>query len=127
MSGRRRVLLVEDEFLVRVIVSDALTDAGFEVIEAGDGEEGVRLLDKSPEFDAVITDLQMPGSVDGLSLARHARERDAAVPMIFATARPDSVRSFGGRSDHNVVVEKPYGPEQIVAVLRRFFAADDPA
>lgn len=117
--SRRRVLLVEDEFLVRLILSDALSDAGFEVVEAGDGEDGVRLLESSPGFDVIITDLQMPGPVDGLSLARHARNLDATVPVVFATARPDSLRSYSGRREHDVVVEKPYGPDQIVAVLQR--------
>ncbi len=125
--SRRRVLLVEDEFLVRLILSDALSDAGFEVTEAADGEEGVRLLEASPRFDVIVTDLHMPGSVDGLSLARHARERDATVPVVFATARPDNVRSFDGRREHHAVVAKPYGPDQILAVLKRILPPNNPS
>jgi two-component system cell cycle sensor histidine kinase/response regulator CckA len=117
--SRGRVLLVEDEFLVRLILGEALTEAGYEVVEADGGEAGVRLIEEGGPFDVVITDVQMPGPTDGIAVARQARKRLPEVPIIFATARPDSLRRFEGRGQSEVVIQKPYGPEQVLAALGR--------
>jgi len=118
-----RILLVEDEFLVRLILAEALVDAGFCVVQADKGGEAVRILDGSSGFELMITDVQMPGPPDGIGVARHARARFAQMPIIFATARPDSIRAFGERSRRDAVVQKPYGPEQMLRVVRRILDA----
>lgn len=114
-----RLLLVEDEFLVRLILGEALTEAGYEVVEADGGEAGLRLIEEGGPFNAVITDVQMRGPTDGIAVATHARQRQPDVPIIFATARPDSLRRFEGRRQSDVVIHKPYGPEQVLAALGR--------
>jgi two-component system, response regulator PdtaR len=69
-----RVLVAEDDELIRMLIVDALAEAGFKVIEAGHGEEALRILcSRAESFDALFTDINMPGSVDGLELARRAR------------------------------------------------------
>src|SRR3954452_22871676 len=68
LVSRGRVLLVEDEFLVRLILGEALAEAGYEVVEADGGEAGVRLIDEGGPFDVVITDVQMPGPADGIAV-----------------------------------------------------------
>lgn len=60
-----RVLLVEDENLIRLVTSEILQDEGFEVVEAWNGDEAVRLLDGPDSFDILFTDVQMPGTLDG--------------------------------------------------------------
>ena len=114
-----RILLVEDEFLIRLMLAEALADANFLVTEAAGGEEGIRALDQASGFDALVTDVQMPGSANGIDVARHARERFPSMPIIFATARPDSIRGFKERRECDCVIQKPYGPEQMLAALRR--------
>ena len=113
-----RVLLVEDEFLIRIMLAEALTEVGLEVVDAAGGEEGIRCLDQSPQFDLIITDVQMPGLTDGIEVARHARKRFPEMPIIFATARPDSVRAFKERREFDTVIQKPYGPDQVIALVR---------
>ena len=113
-----RVLLVEDEFLIRLILAEALTDAGLEVVEAAGGVEGIKCLDLSPRFELMITDVQMPGPADGIGVARHARKQFPEMPIIFATARPDSIRAFKERREFDAVVQKPYGPDQVIDLVR---------
>ena len=74
------VLIVEDEWVVRAVAAEALTDAGFSVIEAEDGDSALLALQHhAPAIDALFTDIRMPGKIDGLELARRAR---AIIPSI---------------------------------------------
>jgi CheY-like chemotaxis protein len=118
-----RILLVEDEFLVRLILAEALADSGFAVTEAEGGAEAVHLLDGPARFDLLITDVQMPGPPDGIGVAQHARARHPDMPIVFATARPDSIRAFRDRHELDAIVPKPYGPEQMLAAVRRILGA----
>jgi CheY-like chemotaxis protein len=118
-----RILLVEDEYLVRLILAEALMEAGFSVTEVDGGVEAVRILDGPSRFDLLITDVQMPGPPDGIGVAQHARDRFPDMPVVFATARPDSIRAFNDRRDFDAVVAKPYGPDQMLATVRRILAA----
>ena len=70
-----RVLLAEDEGLIRLITKQFLQENGFEVTEAWNGEEAARLLNGPDSFDVLFTDVRMPGSLDGIALAEHARRR----------------------------------------------------
>lgn len=67
------VLVVEDDVLIRLSVADALRSAGLDVIEAATGDEALTVLASSATVDLVFTDIQMPGSTDGLELAQIAR------------------------------------------------------
>jgi CheY-like chemotaxis protein len=62
------VLVVEDEPLVRMIIVDTLADAGFEVLQASDAHEALRLFEAKAEVAVVLTDIDMPGGMDGLEL-----------------------------------------------------------
>src|SRR4051794_761941 len=107
--------LVEDEYLVRLILAEALAEAGFSVTEADGGVDAVRILEGPSRFDLLITDVQMPGPPDGIGVAQHARARFPDMAVVFATARPDSIRAFKGRREFDAVVPKPYAPEQMLA------------
>lgn len=108
--------------------AETLGDAGLVVTEAADGEKAIRLLEGGG-YDLLVTDVQMPGHLDGVVVARHARERYGDMPIVFATGRADSVRALGNLRDCEILVAKPYGPEQILAAIRRVlgFAADGKA
>jgi DNA-binding response OmpR family regulator len=117
-----RVLIVEDEFLIRLTLAEALSDEGFEVMEAATGDEAlVTLLAERP--DLLLTDIQLPGRMDGLALARRARENAPEMPVIFMTGRPDSMgtTSPAGR---NVFIAKPYLPSEVCATARRLLGTD---
>jgi DNA-binding response OmpR family regulator len=111
-----RVLVVDDEPIVREVISGYLERDGFDVVEAGDGEAALRLLE-SDHPSLVILDVMLP-EVDGLSVLAEARMR-SDVPVILLTARseePDRVRGLElGADDY---ISKPFSPRELSARVR---------
>ncbi len=110
-----RLLLVEDEFLIRLTLSEALEDAGYVVLEAEDADEALARADEGT-FDLLLTDIQLGGPLDGEGLARRIRERLPELPVIFMTGRPDPGRVAGARE---LTIPKPYLPSEICAAVAR--------
>src|SRR6266404_8285351 len=79
------VLVVEDEFLVRLHVAESLREEGFRVIEAVNGDEAAAILQTSTPIDVVVTDFRMPGTMDGAGLARFIRERRPQLKIIMTS------------------------------------------
>jgi CheY-like chemotaxis protein len=73
MAEQRAVLVVEDESLVRLDLATKLVDAGYLIFEASSAAEAIGILERHPEIRVVFTDIQMPGDMDGLALARYVR------------------------------------------------------
>ncbi len=121
--AHERVLVVEDQNLVRMTLAEVLNDEGFQVVEAGTGDEAVMLIDCPDGFHAVVTDIHMPGERDGIAVGRHARRRHPTIPVIYCTGRPDALSSAGPLGHRDVLVRKPYVPSQVVVALRRFLPA----
>ena len=121
--ARERVLVVEDQDLVRMILAEVLSDEGFQVVEASTGDEAVVLIDCPDGFHAVVTDIHMPGERDGIAVGRHARRRHPTIPVIYCTGRPDALSAAGPLGHRDVLVRKPYVPSQVVTALRRFLPA----
>lgn len=113
-----RVLLVEDEYLIRFAVADALRDEGFEVVEAENGAQAVGLIDGPDGFDLLLTDVQMPGLIDGIQVALHARRRHPGIAVIVVSGQPSSARRLDGLGPRRTFVSKPYGLPALVAALR---------
>jgi CheY-like chemotaxis protein len=84
-SGSPVVLIVEDEGLVRMAAADDLVDAGFAVLEAADADEAIQLLETHPEITILFTDIDMPGSMDGIRLAHAVRERWPPVKLVLVS------------------------------------------
>ena len=114
-----RLLVVEDEFLTRLALAEVLSNEGFEVFEAATGDEAVELIDDPDGFDAVVTDINMPGKRDGIAVAEYARQRHPMIPIIYCTGRPDALRTPGVLGSWDVLVKKPYAPVQVVEALYR--------
>ena len=74
-SRRPVVLIVEDECLIRMDAADMIAGAGFEVVEAANGDQAIEILETRRDITVVFTDIQMPGSMDGLKLVRAVRGR----------------------------------------------------
>jgi CheY-like chemotaxis protein len=109
------VLIVEDEHVLRMSAADMVEAAGFEVIEASDADEAIRILESRTDIRAVFTDVHMPGSMDGLKLARAVRNRWPPVALIVTSGQvdiSDADLPRGGR-----FLPKPYKPAQIAATL----------
>lgn len=85
--SRRRILVVEDEPLIRLGVVSTLEDAGHEAVEAGNADEGIQVLEQNPDIALVLTDIDMPGSMDGLRLAHYVARRWPPVRLIVFSGK----------------------------------------
>ena len=93
-----RLLVVEDEVFVRMMVAEELRDVGFPVLEAAHADEAIDILRHVPGIKLMISDIRMPGSMDGIALARLARFEHPDIKIIFACGshcRINSVRHEG--------------------------------
>jgi CheY-like chemotaxis protein len=79
------VLVVEDETLILMDIVDCLEDAGFEVIEAANADQAIEVLESRDDIRVVFTDVDMPGSMDGLKLAAFVRERWPPIKLIITS------------------------------------------
>ncbi|RKK03770.1 response regulator [Pseudoroseomonas wenyumeiae] len=114
-----RLLLVEDESLVRMVAREVFEEGGFTVVEAENGDEAIRLLDDLDHVDIVVTDVRMPGRHDGVDVARHARSRFPQVPVIVATGFAANIRDRLQRfAPSAILVEKPYRLDRLAALAR---------
>ena len=113
-----RVLLVEDEFLIRMVLTETLMESGLDVTEAASGDEAVGLLDGQHRFDLVLTDVHMPGRLNGVDVARRARTLWPTVPVVFVTGRPDTLDAFGPPGPQDRTVLKPYRPSDVLNAVQ---------
>ncbi|QOG20542.1 response regulator [Bradyrhizobium sp. SEMIA] len=110
------ILIVEDEFLLRMDSAEVLKDAGFEVIPAVNADEAIAILSARSDIHVVFTDIQMPGSMDGLKLARFVRDRWPPIKIVATSGHVhigDDDLPAG-----SVFLPKPYRSAQAVEVLR---------
>jgi CheY-like chemotaxis protein len=84
--GAQTILVVEDEFLIRFMLADSLRDLGYHVLEAADGEEGLDILHSGQVVDLMVTDVRMPGGVDGMELTRRSKALAPGRPVIVCSA-----------------------------------------
>jgi DNA-binding NtrC family response regulator len=112
---RATVLIVEDEVLIRMLLSEALRSAGFEVIEAADADEALAVLHTSPCPDTLITDVKMPGQIDGLGLAQIVRRTQPQLKVIVTSghAAADAATEIA-----DAFVRKPYDLGGLVRQVR---------
>jgi len=86
-TERPVILIVQDEFLIRAATADVIREAGFEVLEAANADDAIELLEGRGDIRVVFTDIQMPGSMDGIKLAHAVRHRRAPVHIIATSGR----------------------------------------
>lgn len=128
MSNKTHILLAEDEQMLAEILSDTLTDRGFEVALAYNGEQALQMA-RADHFDVIVTDVMMP-RLDGFSLTRRLRSEGRNLPVLFLTARSateDVVQGFkvGG----NDFLRKPFAIDELIvrvqALAGRMEQAED--
>jgi DNA-binding response OmpR family regulator len=112
-----RVLVVEDEAIIRMVMVDALTDAGFEVDEAANSDDAERLLDEDG-YKLLVTDVHMPGKLDGIELAEHFQTTKPATPILFVTARPDVLARLRKAGIDTKALTKPFSLERLISTVR---------
>ena len=119
--SREVILVVEDEALVRTLLVDVLVDAGFAVLSARNADEAIKILESRADVRVVVTDINMPGSMDGLKLAAAVRDRWPPVRIIITTARqkPEST----DMPSESAFIRKPYDPDAMLSIVKRQLAA----
>ncbi|HJV92054.1 MAG TPA: response regulator, partial [Azonexus sp.] len=117
-NGERLVLLVEDDPDVRKIVRLQLTDLGYPVIEAENGPEAVSMINNVPDIALILSDIVMPGGIDGWELARFAKENHPQVRIVLMSGY-----AYGG-SEEDIkdpelpMLSKPFEKSQLSAILQ---------
>ncbi len=114
------VLLVEDEPLVRLTQVDILKEAEFWVVEAQDADEAFELLKTRPEINAVLTDVDMPGSMDGFEFARLVRQGWPEVGVLVISGKTGP--GPGDLPPNATFLHKPIMPDNLIAALQEVMA-----
>jgi CheY-like chemotaxis protein len=120
-KAQQTILVVEDEVLIRLDVSEQLRSSGFRVVEAKSGDEAVALLENA-RIDAIVTDLRMPGSIDGRELVLWTRIRCPTAKIIVVSAHAEPFSN--GAPD--VILAKPVRIEQLLHALREILPPAEP-
>ena len=116
MTEKIAVLVVEDEPITRMDVVDQLEEGGFKVFEAPNADRAIKILEANPDIRVLFTDIDMPGSMDGLKLAAAVHDRWPPIRIVVASglrkinmdALPDNSRFFS----------KPYNMNEVAATMR---------
>ena len=115
-ASRKCILIVEDELLIRFMLSDGLRDQGFHVIEACNADEALTIVETAIP-DLLISDVRMPGALNGLDLLRAVKKTNPTLPVIITSGHVDPAMAIRDGATH--VVRKPYSMEAVVEAVRR--------
>jgi CheY-like chemotaxis protein len=110
-----RVLLVEDEFLIAEWIAQSLGELGFDVETVSNAGDALRQMARAP-VDILVTDINLPGGMNGAALARRARELQPDLPVIYASARA-ALLAKEDRVPGSVLLPKPYEPSAVARLL----------
>lgn len=121
-KGKAVVLVVEDSTIIRMGAVDLVLAAGYEALQARDADEAIAILESRGDIDLVFTDVQMPGTMDGIKLAHYIRDRWPPVRLIVASGAAIIEESSlpGGSS----FFSKPYDDHAITDAMARLLAGD---
>jgi CheY-like chemotaxis protein len=113
------ILVVEDEFLIRAMLSDYLQECGFKVLEGSTADEAVAIIENlDVQIELVLTDVRMPGSMDGFGLARWIRTNRPGTHVILTSGEAKKADAAKELCGHAALFEKPYDLEAVVTKIR---------
>jgi CheY-like chemotaxis protein len=121
MERRKRILVVEDEELVSAVISDALTEDGFDVQVYSNAGDALAYLKSGNPVDVLFTDIDLPGGMDGGYLASRARELNPELPVVYASGKPFGLRHVA-QVPGSIFLQKPYDLEQACLLVARISA-----
>jgi DNA-binding NtrC family response regulator len=113
-AARTCILVVEDELLIRFMLSDGLRDAGYHVIEACSADEALIVLDTAVP-DLIISDVRMPGSLDGMGLLALVRHKLPTLPVIITSAHLQSTLAIADGATQ--FIAKPYTMDLVLTAV----------
>jgi DNA-binding NtrC family response regulator len=112
------ILIVEDEFLPRAMLSDHLQECGFMVFEAANANEAIHTIESGIPVDLVLTDVRMPGSMNGFGLAKWIIANKSKISVILASGETTQADAANELCDHIPFFKKPYDLTAIIAEIR---------
>ena len=116
------ILIVDDEVIARTVIAEYLRECGYRVVEAGNPEDAMTILDSDLRIDIVFTDLDLPGHSTGLELARSIRRRHPHVKVIVTSGHHSAAELAGELCDAGPPIVKPYHSDAVVERIRRLSA-----
>ncbi|WP_029619228.1 response regulator [Pseudorhizobium marinum] len=121
-NGRSVVLVVEDSPIIRMGAVELVLSAGYEALDACDADEAIRILELRDDIDLVFTDVQMPGTMDGIKLSHYIRDRWPPVKLIVASGAAileESILPGGSR-----FFSKPYDELTITTAIAHLLSSE---
>jgi DNA-binding NtrC family response regulator len=115
MADLSVVLVIDDDPVIRMFVCEILNERGFEVLAASSADEGLGILQNRPDVRAVLTDIVMPGTLDGLGLVSEIRRRWPRLGVIIASGRMPAIAA--ANATETVFLEKPFDEAGLAAAL----------
>jgi DNA-binding NtrC family response regulator len=112
------ILIVEDEFLPRAMLSDHLQECGFMVLEAANADDAIKTIQTGIPIDLVLTDVRMPGSMNGFGLAKWISANKPNISVIIASGEAMQTEAANELCDHIPFFRKPYDLTAIVTGIR---------
>jgi CheY-like chemotaxis protein len=117
------VLVVEDEVLVRMVISEYLRTCGYKVIEAANGDEAIVVLRQAEiVVDVVLSDIEMPGTIDGFGLSRWVRAEKPGLEVILVGSPSRAADAAADLCENGPMLSKPYEPQVVVDRIKRLLA-----
>jgi len=107
------ILVVEDENIIQAVIEDALVNAGFAVMLAGDGPGAMAALEGDGQPDAIVTDIRLGSSISGWDVARHARELKPNIGVVYISA-DSGVEWHSQGVPGSLFIQKPFAEAQVV-------------
>lgn len=109
--------------MIRAMLAEELTAQGFEVIEAENGDQAAALIEAQLEhLSLLVTDIHMPGRLDGIAVARLLHERRPDIPVIYMTGRPDVLGGIRPLGTRDVLFRKPFALSELLAAVKRLIS-----
>lgn len=118
------LLVVDDESLVRLTAAEMAEELGYEVLEAKNADEAIRILESRGDIKVVFSDVQMPGTMDGLRLASLVRDRWPPIRLILTSGK--ALPAGEALPEDCTFIPKPYSLENLTDALRKAPGRTDP-
>lgn len=118
----KTIMVVEDEILIRMLLADELALSGFAVVQAASAAEALRVLESPVTIDLMVSDIRMPGPIDGLGLAERVRADWPHIKIVLASGH---LTALPAGTPAEAFVPKPYEPAAVVRLVQRCLEMGD--
>jgi len=113
------VLLVEDELALRMVIVEVLSDLGYAVLEVGNSQSGLQIVESGARIDLLLTDVGLPGGMNGRQLADAARKRRPNLKVLFLTGYAESVAAGNDGMEQGMeIMTKPFALDKLTTKVK---------